>query len=57
MEESDGHIIITTTGIDGIKEDKSTVRKGIYTLDGRRMSDSATLPHGIYIIDGKKTVK
>ncbi len=36
-------------------------RKGIYTIDGRRVageaSDMENLPTGIYIIDGKKVVK
>lgn len=57
IEETDRHIVITVDGIDGVKEDKGTVRKGTYTLDGRKVSENATLPHGIYIIDGKKIVK
>lgn len=35
-------------------------RRGIYTLDGRRLPDDtdiASLPHGIYIINGRKVAK
>lgn len=35
-------------------------RRGIYTIDGRRLPDDTditTLPHGIYIIDGRKVAR
>lgn len=45
--------------IDKIAADKtSTVRKGIYSIDGRYLGeDASTLQHGLYIINGKKVVK
>ncbi|MDD7319315.1 MAG: hypothetical protein SOZ80_08805 [Prevotella sp.] len=49
----------TTTGIDTVEgAARETSRKGIYTIDGKRMTDSDTsnLPMGIYIVDGKKVV-
>ena len=49
-----------TTGIDGIyvktdTEDTSSSRRGIYDLQGRKLSEEPT--SGIYIKDGKKYVK
>ena len=38
---------------------QSPVRKGIYTLDGKRIrstKNTAGLPHGVYYVNGKKTV-
>ncbi len=35
-------------------------RRGIYTIDGRRLPDDTditTLPHGIYIVDGRKVAR
>ena len=45
------------TGISVVKDESRMVQKGVYDLQGRRISDTSSLPHGIYIIDGKKTVK
>ena len=46
-----------TTGISELNTVKKESPRGIYTLDGRRVSDNGTLPHGIYIVDGKKVVR
>ena len=46
-----------TTGISELNTAKKESPRGIYTLDGRRVSDNGTLPHGIYIVDGKKVVR
>ena len=48
------------TGIEDIKGDESSAKKGIYDLSGRRVSDGtdiSTLPAGFYIMNGKKFVK
>lgn len=47
----------STTGISELNTAKKESPRGIYTLDGRRISINGTLPHGIYIVDGKKVVK
>ena len=39
---------------------QSSAPKGIYTLDGRKISDTTEtdhLPAGIYIVDGKKIIR
>jgi hypothetical protein len=46
-----------TTGISELNTAKKESPRGIYTLDGRRVSNNGTLPHGIYIVDGKKVVR
>ena len=46
-----------TTGISELNTVRKESPRGIYTLDGRRVSDNGTLPHGIYIVDGKKVVR
>jgi hypothetical protein len=46
-----------TTGISELNTARKENRRGIYTLDGRRVSVTDTLPHGIYIVNGKKVVK
>ena len=46
-----------TTGISELNTVRKENPRGIYTLDGRRVSDNGTLPHGIYIVDGKKVVR
>ena len=46
-----------TTGISELNTVKKESPRGIYTLDGRRVSNNGTLPHGIYIVDGKKVVR
>ena len=57
-----GYIDIdAVTDIDGIVSEKTTtIRKGIYSLDGRLLSndnaDAVLLDKGIYIIDGKKVI-
>lgn len=48
------------SGIEDIKADESSAKKGIYDLSGRRVSDGtdfSTLPAGFYIMNGKKFVK
>ena len=45
-----------TTGISELNTVRKESPRGIYTLDGRRVSNNGTLPHGIYIVDGKKVV-
>jgi M6 family metalloprotease-like protein len=46
-----------TTGISELNTVRKESPRGIYTLDGRRVSNNGTLPHGIYIVDGKKMVR
>ena len=46
-----------TTGISELNTIRKESPRGIYTLDGRRVSNNGTLPHGIYIVDGKKVVR
>ena len=46
-----------TTGISELNTVRKESPRGIYTLDGRRVSDNGTLPHGTYIVDGKKVVR
>ena len=46
-----------TTGISELNTVKKESPRGIYTLDGRRVSNNGMLPHGIYIVDGKKVVR
>lgn len=50
-----------TTGIGNINaETNAKAAKGIYTLDGRKVSEGASLnnlPKGIYIVNGKKIIK
>lgn len=46
-----------TTGINELNTARKEDRRGIYTLDGRRVSATDTLPHGIYIVNGKKVVR
>ena len=48
------------TGIEDVKADNSMVKKGIFDLSGRRISDAtdfSSLPAGFYIVNGKKVVK
>lgn len=45
------------TGIMDIRADRSSrSAEGIFTLDGRKISDTENLPSGIYIKNGKKVV-
>ena len=44
-----------TTGIDEVRSQKSEVRSGVYTLDGRRVNADDLRP-GLYILNGKKVV-
>ena len=46
----------TMTGIEQIKTESKNIY-GIYTIDGRRLSNMRNLPHGIYILNGKKYIK
>lgn len=47
----------SASAIDGIKMD-SKKKAGIFTLDGKKVSDAENLPSGIYIKNGKKvTIK
>ncbi len=46
-----------TTGISELNTVRKESPRGIYTLDGRRVSNNGMLPHGIYIVDGKKVVR
>ena len=41
------------SGIDNIQSDETTTQNGIFTIDGRRVSDTAGLK-GFYIVNGKK---
>ena len=48
------------SGIETVNEEEPIVKKGIYDLSGRRISegtDISTLPAGFYIVNGKKMVK
>lgn len=36
---------------------RAASRQGVFTIDGRRLSNAHGLPHGVYIINGRKTVK
>lgn len=46
------------TAVGSLPTDTATPRRGIYTLQGLRLSGSFEhLPKGIYIVDGKKVVK
>ena len=48
------------TGIEDVKADNSSVKKGVFDLSGRRIADGtdfSTLPAGFYIVNGKKVVK
>lgn len=47
-----------TTGISSIDTDKvAETKKGVYTIDGRRVGDTtAGLTKGLYIVDGKKVI-
>ncbi len=51
----------TTTGIGDIHTETNAKKaNGIYTLDGRKVSESTSLdnmPKGVYIVNGKKIVK
>lgn len=53
----------TTTDISSVSSSPSpadAARKGIYSIDGKRISTSSSLqdlPEGVYIIDGKKIAK
>ena len=47
----------STTGISELNTIRKESPRGIYTLDGRRVSNNSILPHGIYIVDGKKVVR
>lgn len=53
-----GKMSIETLGIETLNPESATQqgRKGIYTLDGRRMNSDAQLRSGLYIIDGRKVV-
>lgn len=53
-----GKMSIETLGIETLNPESTTQqgRKGIYTLDGRRMNSDAQLRPGLYIIDGRKVV-
>jgi hypothetical protein len=42
-----------SAGIKNVKDEQEVLRKGIYTLDGRRVAQAT---HGMYIMDGKKVV-
>ena len=43
------------TGIDDVRNKKEGVRRGVYTLDGRKVN-SENLRPGLYIVNGKKVV-
>ena len=46
------------TAVGSLPTDTATSRRGIYTLQGLRLSGNFEhLPKGIYIVDGKKVVK
>lgn len=48
-----------TTGINDISSEKISCKKGVFTLDGKRIrntKNTAGLPHGVYYVDGKKRV-
>ena len=48
------------SGIEDVKADESSAKKGIFDLSGRRIADGtdfSTLPAGFYIMNGKKVVK
>jgi len=46
------------TGVNAPNTDAATAKRGIYTLQGLRLSgELKDLPAGIYIVDGKKVVK
>lgn len=47
--------LIGTNGIEDIKTNQETVVKGIYNLNGQRVSED-NLQKGIYIINGKKVI-
>lgn len=50
---------ITLNGTTAIEIPLPTLPRGegaVYTLDGRRISESSVLPKGIYIVNGKKVV-
>ncbi len=53
-----GKMPIETLGIETLNAENALQqgRKGIYTLDGRRMNSDAQLRPGLYIIDGRKVV-
>ena len=44
-----------TTGIDDVRSKKEGVRRGVYTLDGRKVNKDNLRP-GLYIVNGKKVV-
>ena len=46
---------VPPTGIDEVRSQKSEVRSGVYTLDGRRVNADNLRP-GLYILNGKKVV-
>lgn len=48
-------VVKDPTSVTGVRIERP-VLQGIYTLDGKRLSDDANLPAGIYVIDGKKTM-
>ena len=59
--EGNGHQFddITLNGTTAIGSTLPTLPRGkgaVYTLDGRRISESSVLPKGIYIVNGKKVV-
>lgn len=48
----------TTTGINTIKVQAPSTRKGIYSIDGRYLGvDLQPLPKGVYVVNGRKVVK
>ena len=42
-----------SSGIVNLQSDESSVQNGIFTIDGRRVSDTSDLK-GFYIVNGKK---
>ena len=55
-----GKVVITNgaTAIGSLTTDTATVKQGIYTLSGVRLSgELSKLPKGVYIVNGKKVVK
>ena len=52
-----GEEISETDAIMAVKKANGVFTSGIYTIDGRRMSDSKSLPNGVYVKNGKKYLK
>lgn len=50
------NVVGDPNSVTGVRIEKP-VFQGIYTLDGKRISEDANLPAGLYIIDGKKTLR